>query len=155
MRNISSAGPSDYRANPRERCEYHVTHRPNHEDLKCAVPIAQLVVNHAKNTVHDAKDKPGDHARSQKVPRPAKKSKNGDGCKKNKNPGAGNVALEGEALENWDLIGDKQPGGKNQAEANSGIDAGANGCIGKEIQAARTGQICSNEHSQRGSHRAN
>lgn len=139
MRNLGGARPPDNGDNPRYRCEHHVTHGSYHKNLKRAVPVAKPVVNQTKNAVDDAEDHPGDHARSQKIPRPAKKPKNRDRRKKNEDSRAGNVALEGKALEEWNLVGDNQPGGKNQTEANPGINAGANGRIVKKIQAARTG----------------
>lgn len=154
MRNLRGADPSDNRADPGQRRKDHVDHRPLHENLEGAVPIAEAMVNQAKHAVDKTENHPGDHARSQEVPRPAKKPKNGNGGKKTKDRGRRNIALEGKTLENWNLIGDDQPGRKNQTEANSGIHAGANGGIGKKIQAARPGQICSNEHSEAGLLRA-
>lgn len=118
------------------------------------MPVAEVVVNQAKNAIDDAKDHPGDHAGSQKIPRPAKKPKNRNGGKKDKNPGAGYVALKGKTLKKRNLIRDYEPSRKNQADAYSGIDAGVNGRIVKKSQAARARQICSNEHLKLGSQEA-
>src|SRR5215469_16852456 len=151
MRNLRGARPSDNRADPGKRGEHHVTHGAHHKDLKCAMPITEFMVNQAKNLVDQAENHPCDHARSQKIPGPAKKPKNGNGGKKDKNPGAGYVALEGKTLKNWNLVRYYEPSRKNQAKANSGIDAGVNGSVVKKIQAVRTGQVCSNEHLKQGS----
>src|SRR5689334_18221041 len=104
MSRLGGADFSDNRANPGQRCKYHVTHGPYHENLKRAVPVAKPVVNQTKNAVDHAENHPGDHARGQKISRPAQKSKNRDGRKKNKNPRAGDIALESKAFEKRNLV---------------------------------------------------
>lgn len=114
------------------------------------MPVAESVVNHAKNSIDDAEDHPGDNARRQKIPGPAKKSKNGDGSKENKNPRGGDIALEGKALEKRDLVGDDQPSAKNQTKADSGVHTRANGGVAKKLEPAGTGQVCSKLHVKLG-----
>src|SRR5215470_2129860 len=106
-----------------------MSHSLYHENLKRAVPVAEFVVNHAKNTVDGAKNHPGDPARGKKISGPAQKSKNRDGRKKDKNARCSDIALEGKALQEGNLVGDDQPRHKNQAQANSSVNAGANGGV--------------------------
>src|SRR5206468_9264773 len=94
---------------------------------------------------------PGDHAGSQKIPGPAKKPKNGDGSKKNKNPRGGDVALEGKALQKRNLVGDDQPSGKNQTKANSRVHTRANCGVVKKPEPAGTRQVCAKLHAKLGS----
>jgi hypothetical protein len=136
MRNFGGAGPSDNCANPAKRGEDHIDHGPCHEDLKRAVPIAQLMVNHAKYAINHTEHQPGDYARGQEIPGPAKKPKNGDRRKKNKNSSASDIALKSKPFQQRNLVGYDQPGSKHQTQTNSRVNAGANGRIAKEIQPA-------------------
>src|SRR5215472_3561989 len=151
MGSLRGARPPDDRGNPGQRCEHHVTHGPHHENLKGTVPVAEPVVDQAKDTVDGAEDHPGDHAGGQKISGPAKKPKNRDGSKKNKNPCGGHIALEGKALEKRNLVGDDQPSGKDQTKANSRVHTGANGGVVKKLEPAGTRQICSKLHAKLGS----
>jgi hypothetical protein len=60
MRKMCGAGSPDNSANPRNSCEDHVHDRPEHENQKSAVPIAELAKNEAENPVAQAEDEPSD-----------------------------------------------------------------------------------------------
>lgn len=147
---MRGARSADDRANPRKRRENHVDDDALHENLKGAVPIAKVVVNHAKYAVDKTENHPGDDARGQQISGPAKKPQQRNRRKKAEHCSASDIALERKTHEERSLIGDDQPGREDQTEANAGVDAGAGGCVVKELQPARTRQVCSESHSEAG-----
>lgn len=53
--------------------------------------------------------------------------------------GGGDIALQRQAAEQRYVIGEKQPGGENQREANGGVNADSNRRVAKDVKPTITG----------------
>ena len=155
MRIVRPAGSPNGSANPRKSRENHVYKGAIHENLNHAVPVTELHKEQTESAIVQAEDKPRDEARSQQMAGHVQKSKNGDQREKTKKYRSSDVALQGEAIKDWNAIGKKQPGGEDQSQADTGVDANANRHVVEDVEPTVTGQMCANQHAMLGSQDAN
>src|SRR2546427_2809575 len=85
------------------------------------------------------------------MPRQAQKAKHWHGCKKAKNRGGGDIALQGKAFQKWRMIGNHQPCRKNQGQANTNVHSGADRRVAENVEPTITGQMRPNQHGVLGS----
>jgi hypothetical protein len=152
---MRGAGPGDECADPGKGREDHVHDRTEHENQKSAVPIAELAEEQTEGTIAKAEDEPTYQTGGKEITRSAEKAKNGNRREKTENCAGSEVALPRKALEKRDMIGNHQPGGKNQGKANADVNAGADSRVAEEVKPTITGQMRTNRHQALGSQDAN
>jgi hypothetical protein len=136
---MRGAGSPDKSADPGKSRKDHVHNSAEHEDLKGTVPIAELAEKETQNTIAETEEEPANQTRSQEITGSAEKAKNGNRSKKAENRGGSDVAFLRETLQKRDMIGDHQPGRKDQSEANADIDACTDSRVAEEVEPTITG----------------
>ena len=138
MRSLRFASFPDGRADPANRGEDHVHDGAEHEDLECAVPIAEPGENQAERAVAQREDEPGDEARCQQVARPSHESKYGDCGEKAKRCGGGDVPFPREVIQHGNAIGKNEPNGEDQTQEHTGVNTRTDGRVAENVKPAES-----------------
>ncbi len=139
-------GSPDNGHNPAERSENHIHDGAQHENLERAVPIAEPVKDQAERAIAQAENEPAKKTRCQEMPRQAQKPKDGNRTQEAEYRGGGDIALQRKAFQEWGMIGNDQPCGENQSQANTDVNSGANRRVAEDVEPAITGQMWTNQH---------
>src|SRR5713226_5761604 len=151
MRSIRFTGSPDNRDNPAERSEYHIHDGAQHENLKCAEPVAEPAITQAESAIAHAENQPAKKARCQEMAWPAQKPKDRNRGKKAKNCRRGDIAFHRKAIQKRRVIGNHQPCGEYQSQTNANIDAGADRRVAENMEPTIAGQMRTYQHNVLGS----
>src|SRR5260370_23863343 len=114
--------------------------------MERAEPATEPVENQAERAIAEAENEPTEKARRQQEPWQAQKPKNGNRSDKAENRSGGDIALHREAFQERGVIGNHQPRGENQSQADPHVHTGANRRVAEDVEPAITGQMPTNQH---------
>ena len=126
-------------ANPGKSREDHVNDGAIYENLKRAVPIAKLPKEQAEYAIVRTEKQPRDQAGGQQVAGHEQKSKNGNQREEAEEHDRSDIALQCQALQHWETIGNEQPSSENQNQANAGVDTNSNRHVAENVEPTVTG----------------
>ena len=119
--------------------------------MERAEPQTEPAEDQTERTIAKAENEPRQEARCQEMSRQAQKAKNGNGSEEAEKRGAGDVALQRKAFEERGMIGNNEPCGENQSQANPHVNTGAYRRVAEDVEPTITGQLRVNRHRVLGS----
>src|SRR5712691_476318 len=146
MGGMRFAGSPDRGNDPAERTENHIHNGAQHENVKRAKPIAEPAKDQAEHAIAQAENEPAKKAGRQEMTRHAQEPKDGQRREESQNRGGGDIALQGKALQERHAIGDDQPSGKNQGQANTDVNTRPNGRVREDVEPTITWQMWTKRH---------
>src|SRR5947199_7383540 len=114
--------------------------------MERAEPHTEPAEDQTERTIAKAENEPRQEARCQEMSRQAQKAKNGNGSEEAEKRGAGDVALQRKAFEERGMIGNNEPCGENQSQANPHVNTGAYRRVAEDVEPTITGQLRVNRH---------